>query len=443
MAEENKTSNTAFEDLMLALFAILLVGRIFQNGPDLLKEHFGIDIGEKQYLISSASLTADTKIGVDVNTPNGTDFYGVPGEDDNVLGTFKPGTALVVADKPKNINDKRWWYVKNKATGETGWVPESALVRDGVGGIGPSTELGIKARAILNTNTWTSPGGLTKAGFLKMGDMGEIIKGPEMANGSRWWFFDKDKTDVGDGWITEAALALSSTKSWAEGSFVKGNGIIDIFEKAGTGRIVGLLEKGEKAKILGGPVKVNDVFWWLIKTKEGEEGWVPEDYLEDAGIKGWFKGFVATTVAIGTMIVFILLIGIIYITIRTNQIRKRELERIRSAVSKSVKPKKNNRWHKVLDHVKSDRPSDWSLAILEADIMLDEVVTKIGYQGQTLGEKLKQATRGDFKSIDDAWEAHKIRNQIAHEGSDFILTQREAKRVISLYSKVFEEFKYI
>jgi hypothetical protein len=62
--------------------------------------------------------------------------------------------------------------------------------------------------------------------------------------------------------------------------------------------------------------------------------------------------------------------------------------------------------------------------------------------GNTLGDKLKQATRGDFKTLDAAWEAHRVRNQIAHEGSDFILTKHEAKRVIALYETVFEEFKY-
>ena len=51
--------------------------------------------------------------------------------------------------------------------------------------------------------------------------------------------------------------------------------------------------------------------------------------------------------------------------------------------------------------------------------------------------------KGDFKTIDAAWEAHKIRNAIAHEGSDFLLSQRESKRVIELYGLVFKKFKYV
>ena len=48
-----------------------------------------------------------------------------------------------------------------------------------------------------------------------------------------------------------------------------------------------------------------------------------------------------------------------------------------------------------------------------------------------------------FKTIELAWDAHKMRNRIAHEGSDFVLTEREAKRVFVLYESVFRELKAI
>ncbi len=100
-------------------------------------------------------------------------------------------------------------------------------------------------------------------------------------------------------------------------------------------------------------------------------------------------------------------------------------------------------WQEVQRHANSTNPSDWRLAILEADIMLDEVLEKRGYQGDSLGEKLKSVDRSDMLSLDAAWEAHKIRNQIAHEGVGFQISEREAKRVIALYQKVFEEFYHL
>lgn len=104
---------------------------------------------------------------------------------------------------------------------------------------------------------------------------------------------------------------------------------------------------------------------------------------------------------------------------------------------------KNERWEKIIKYVNSDSSAEWRMAILDADVILDEMMTRAGYQGESLGEKLRQVERSDFTTIDGAWEAHKIRNQIAHEGTDSLLTQRTAKRAIGLYQQVFREFEFI
>lgn len=103
----------------------------------------------------------------------------------------------------------------------------------------------------------------------------------------------------------------------------------------------------------------------------------------------------------------------------------------------------NKRWEKIIEHTSSQNPSDWRLAILECDIILDEMLTKMSYHGETLSDKLKAVEKSDFLTIDKAWEAHRVRNSIAHEGSNFQIDDREARRVVSLYEEVFKEFHYI
>lgn len=103
----------------------------------------------------------------------------------------------------------------------------------------------------------------------------------------------------------------------------------------------------------------------------------------------------------------------------------------------------NKKWEKVLMHANSSNQSDWRLAIIEADILLDELLDVQGYRGDTMGDKLKSIEKSDFSTLDEAWEAHKIRNLIAHEGSDFMLNERETRRIIGLYKKIFNEFKFI
>jgi len=103
----------------------------------------------------------------------------------------------------------------------------------------------------------------------------------------------------------------------------------------------------------------------------------------------------------------------------------------------------NPKWKIVEEHIDSEDASKWKLAILEADIILSELLDTLNLPGESVGEKLKNVETSDFDHIEEAWEAHKIRNAIAHQGSDFLLTQREAKRVVGLYKTVFSEFEII
>jgi hypothetical protein len=103
----------------------------------------------------------------------------------------------------------------------------------------------------------------------------------------------------------------------------------------------------------------------------------------------------------------------------------------------------NPRWNKVLTYLASTSSSDWKLSIIEADSMLDALSSDLGFKGETLGERLKMANQDNFKGLSTAWEVHNIRNQIAHDGLAFELTEREAKRVIALYEQIFRNYGYI
>jgi len=103
----------------------------------------------------------------------------------------------------------------------------------------------------------------------------------------------------------------------------------------------------------------------------------------------------------------------------------------------------NSRWLDVEQKINSANPGDWRLAILEADIILDDMLREMGLPGETLGERLKSADPSFFNTLQDAWAAHKIRNVIAHEGASYNLSYNEARRAIDLFKKVFQEFYYI
>lgn len=135
---------------------------------------------------------------------------------------------------------------------------------------------------------------------------------------------------------------------------------------------------------------------------------------------------------------------IIYCMIRLFELRKREAEYYSTVIHVSdTESTEHPRWENIQSLLQGTSPSEWREAIIEADIMLDDILTQAGYSGESISEKLKKAEHSNFSSRQDAWEAHKVRNQIAHEGSAFDLTASLAQRTIARYEHVFREFKAI
>ncbi len=100
-------------------------------------------------------------------------------------------------------------------------------------------------------------------------------------------------------------------------------------------------------------------------------------------------------------------------------------------------------WKELLGEAMSTDPKRWREGILAADIMLGELLERLGYQGETTADKMRGVPEGAFVTLPAAWEAHRVRNFVSTRSSDFILTQREAFRVMKLYEQVFEEFDFI
>ncbi len=130
----------------------------------------------------------------------------------------------------------------------------------------------------------------------------------------------------------------------------------------------------------------------------------------------------------------------VYSTMRLYQTRKDEEEKY-TTIGESVAHEQveHSRWTYIMQLIESGQESDWRSAIIESDIMLDELLTKLGYQGDSVGEKLKAVNQNQFQTISNAWDAHKVRNEIAHQGSQYQLSEHVAHRTIANYEAVFRE----
>ncbi|MEI6352867.1 MAG: hypothetical protein WCO35_02955 [Candidatus Nomurabacteria bacterium] len=96
------------------------------------------------------------------------------------------------------------------------------------------------------------------------------------------------------------------------------------------------------------------------------------------------------------------------------------------------------KWNLIINYMEAKEEGLWRIGIIEADNLLADLLQDRGYEGNTLADKLKNAS---FGTIDLAWSAHKMRNRIAHDGSKFVLTDRMARNTLELFRSVFTEFK--
>ncbi|KND50371.1 MAG: hypothetical protein AB202_01805 [Parcubacteria bacterium C7867-007] len=136
--------------------------------------------------------------------------------------------------------------------------------------------------------------------------------------------------------------------------------------------------------------------------------------------------------------------AIIYYTTRYWQVLAEDDERYKTvSAEQEHRETEQSRWTYIKQLIESAQQSDWRQAIIEADIMLDEILIRHGYPGETLGERLKAGNPARFMTLNNAWEAHKVRNDIAHQGSAFQLTNHIAYRTIQNYEAVFREFNEI
>lgn len=150
-------------------------------------------------------------------------------------------------------------------------------------------------------------------------------------------------------------------------------------------------------------------------------------------------------VALSLLLAALFFAGFVYASIRYNQLAAEEIARLHEQEQlwqELYGQPETSRLKDIVEHVASDNPNDWKLAIIEADIELQRVLDEAGYPGNTIGEMLKAANQSTFRTLEDAWEAHKVRNRIAHDGADFVLTKRLAQETITRYQRVFDEFGY-
>lgn len=90
------------------------------------------------------------------------------------------------------------------------------------------------------------------------------------------------------------------------------------------------------------------------------------------------------------------------------------ISRAGSRISERDRARARASWQSIAELMTSEDDHAWTKAIFEADKLLEWSMGVSGVSGKGLGEKLRNGRRL-IRNIDDIWNAHKLRNKLAHE----------------------------
>ena len=132
------------------------------------------------------------------------------------------------------------------------------------------------------------------------------------------------------------------------------------------------------------------------------------------------------------------LLGIIALLLKNSWLKRRFLEDWTEffiyrpfGVKKTFK-----QWAKVLKRLDTGKEADYKLAVIEADGLLNDILKKMEYKGETMAKILEQINATILPNIEEIWEVHKIRNNVVHD-PDYELSLEQARKILEIYEKSF------
>ncbi|HAT74132.1 MAG: hypothetical protein US30_C0006G0029 [Candidatus Moranbacteria bacterium GW2011_GWF2_36_839] len=106
------------------------------------------------------------------------------------------------------------------------------------------------------------------------------------------------------------------------------------------------------------------------------------------------------------------------------------------------KGKLRKKWNKIREGIKSSEEANWKIAIIEADEIIDDLIRRMGYAGENMGERLAEITPGQIENIEELKRAHETRNQIIHDEA-FKLTKEQAEETLGYFENFLKYFEVL
>ncbi len=96
------------------------------------------------------------------------------------------------------------------------------------------------------------------------------------------------------------------------------------------------------------------------------------------------------------------------------------------------------RWSAIVARAAPGQPDSIRFALIEADKLADDVLKKLGFEGEHMADRLEQIDEDELRSLSGLWRAHRVRNNLV-DTPGFAMSVDEAKKLLSLYEVFLKE----
>lgn len=104
------------------------------------------------------------------------------------------------------------------------------------------------------------------------------------------------------------------------------------------------------------------------------------------------------------------------------------------------KGRMQKKWAKIKDKLASGNVSQYKVAILEADVVIDKVLSDMGFGGKNVSERLEKIKPIQLYNYEEIKKAHLVRNRIIHE-ADFEIDKKQAEEVLEIFESLLKHLE--
>lgn len=99
-------------------------------------------------------------------------------------------------------------------------------------------------------------------------------------------------------------------------------------------------------------------------------------------------------------------------------------------------------WNEIKARLETGDESQYKLAVIEADKIVDKIIGSMGLKGKNMIQRLETLKPGQIEDAENLKIAHKTRNQIINDPS-FQVNKDKAIEVIEIYEKFLVKFEFM